>query len=224
MSKRGPTYAPLPARAIGDKRLSGLHLRVLAAIALHDRLSGARGQGQGCWASNKRLAEVASCNYSNLSTACTDLSRFGYLERSTHPLNKRLRIYRVVYDDGDHEAAHSLPNDKLSKPSSDGNVCHDFGESEQNQSVNDVEYIPQKREHITQKREIDSAKAASPSDGAGKSQNLGGELAKIERTIKAGEFVDHQWLSNYLTEIVESLEFEDPNHQRAARMLEEMGA
>ncbi|GAG18887.1 unnamed protein product, partial [marine sediment metagenome] len=49
-------FAALPARAIGDARLTGLHLKALGAIATHDRISGQRKKGQGCWAGNKRLA------------------------------------------------------------------------------------------------------------------------------------------------------------------------
>ena len=68
------TFAALPARAIGDDRLKGSHLKVLAAIAIHDRLSGARGKGQGCWAGNKRLAGMIGCNYTRLSATITDLA------------------------------------------------------------------------------------------------------------------------------------------------------
>ena len=65
---------------------------------MHDRMSTSRGTGQGCWASNATLATKCGINYTNLSTVVTDLARWGYLIRESHPLNKRLRIYRVIYE------------------------------------------------------------------------------------------------------------------------------
>jgi hypothetical protein len=50
-------FAPLPPRAIRDGRLSGRHFRVLAAIALHDRMAGRRKRGAGCWASHRTLCD-----------------------------------------------------------------------------------------------------------------------------------------------------------------------
>jgi hypothetical protein len=75
MSVGKAAFAPLPARDIGDKRLSGLHFRVLAAIAMHDRMSGSRGKGQGCRAGNKTLATECGCDYSRLSATITDRPR-----------------------------------------------------------------------------------------------------------------------------------------------------
>src|SRR5713226_4118079 len=111
-----PCFAPLPARAIGDPRLTGLHLRALAAIALHDRLSGPRKQGQGCWAGNDTLVQTCGCNYTNLSTAITDLVQWEYVKRAANPSNKRLRVYRVIYTEADHSVPKrnhdSLPTGK----------------------------------------------------------------------------------------------------------------
>lgn len=110
-----PGFAPLPARAIGDPRLSALHLRALGAIAMHDRLGRNR---QGCWAGNKRLAEMIGCDYTRLSAALTNLATWGYIEREPHPLNKRMRVFRVLYTDDDWrmmkgaEADKGLPDGK----------------------------------------------------------------------------------------------------------------
>lgn len=106
-------FAPLPTRAIADPRLSALHFRVLACIAYHDRMANRRKTGGGCWASHKTLCDEIGCNYTNFSTAITQLGEFGYLTRRVHPLNKKLRIYNVIYEDG-------LPTGKLSKSDADG--------------------------------------------------------------------------------------------------------
>jgi DNA-binding MarR family transcriptional regulator len=116
MSDR-PTYAPLPARAMVDRRLAERHLRTLAVVAAHDRLGK---NGVDCWASHKRLATMIGCEYSRLSANLRDLGEWGYIEQSAHPLNKRLRVYRVLYTPEAHAvmkgvaASDSLPNGKVS--------------------------------------------------------------------------------------------------------------
>lgn len=166
------TFAPLPARAIGDANLTGLHLKVLGAIAMHDRLGKNR---QGCWAGNKRLAEMVGCDYSRLSATLTHLATLGYIERDPHPLNKRLRVLRVLYTDNDKammKGADTLPNGKQSVPAEDADslpdgkaaaetVCRDFQEAPQFQEDESVEYIPQKRgRDFAEAREENSAEAA----------------------------------------------------------------
>ena len=95
-----PRFAPLPARAIADLRLDCLHFRALSAIALHDRLSGPRNVGQGCWASLGTLRECRS-NYNNVSTAINELEQWGYVETQVNHRDRRRRIYRVIYIEAD---------------------------------------------------------------------------------------------------------------------------
>jgi DNA-binding MarR family transcriptional regulator len=145
-------FAPVPARAIGDARLTGLHMKVLAAIAAHDRISGPRGNGQGCWAGNRRLAEMIGCNYSNLSTALTQLADWKYIDRRVNPMNRKRRILFVIYSDEDaafvgaKPGTNDLPTGKLSDDDSAddslpideedcGIVCPDFSNREFNQCV-----------------------------------------------------------------------------------------
>ncbi len=173
-------YAPIPARAIGDQRLKGLHHKVLSAIAVHDRRAGSTGKGQGCWAGNKRLAEMIGCDYTRLSTAITDLATWGYIERTPHPLNKKQRVLHVIYtgDDARFVGADSLPVGKPSKSEPTNNslptgkggaeiVCLDFQEAQKDQRDKYVEYIPQKRGIEI----IDSAEAAPPC-GVGRAHAL----------------------------------------------------
>lgn len=159
MSETGKTFfAPLPLRAISDDRLAALDLRVLACLAFHDRMSSVRGKGQGAWASNETLAKRVGCHYTRLSSSITRLGKLGYVDREPHPLNKRLRVYRVRYDG----AADSLPDgkalptgkgstpDNLTPPegtlcdsanSNGSTVCRDLEISAQSQSDDPVEYI-----------------------------------------------------------------------------------
>lgn len=110
-SKRDkPFFAPMPLRAIGDVRLGALDLRVLGCIGFHDRMSGPRKSGRGCYAGNEKLADEVGCHYTRLSVTITKLVELGYLKREQHPVNKRWRTYRLIYN----EADHSLPNGKVS--------------------------------------------------------------------------------------------------------------
>jgi DNA-binding MarR family transcriptional regulator len=116
-------FGAIPARAIGDPRLSGLHFRLLAAVALHDRMSQGTN-GQGCWASMATLAGECRANYNNVSSALTELGDFGYVESERQPDDKRRRVLRVIYTDDDNIlAADTSPTGELSnEPSRDGEV------------------------------------------------------------------------------------------------------
>lgn len=97
-----PIYAPLPARAIGDARLTALDIRVLAVLAAHDRLGA---NGIGCYASHPRLAALVGCHEKSLSRSLATLAGNAggqkYIEAGRHPLNGKLRVYRVIYNDFD---------------------------------------------------------------------------------------------------------------------------
>lgn len=95
-----PAYAPIPARAVSDTRLSALDFRVLAVIAVHDRLGA---NGIGCYASHSRLAGLVDCHLKSLSRSIRDLAGYGYISASLHPLNKRLRVYSVIYTPEDQQ-------------------------------------------------------------------------------------------------------------------------
>jgi Winged helix DNA-binding domain len=90
-------FAPIPLRAIGDPRLTGLHLKVLAVISYHDRFSHDR-KTPGCFTSHKNLCAKVGCNYTNFSAAVGDLIKWGYLVRVKQKKDKRLNLYRVQHD------------------------------------------------------------------------------------------------------------------------------
>lgn len=100
--------APLPLRAIGDARLAGLDLRVLACVAAHDRMSLKLGSGQGCWASHESMAAKIGCNYINLGKSLKKLLGLGYITCERQPGDQRAHIYRVRADLYDHEESLSF--------------------------------------------------------------------------------------------------------------------
>lgn len=96
----GPVYGALPARAFGDQRFTAGHFRMLGLVAAHDRMSLKRSSA-GCFAAQSRLADLAGLHLKSAARLIGDLVEWGYLERSTNPINKRLAVYRVVFDDAD---------------------------------------------------------------------------------------------------------------------------
>lgn len=96
-----PIYAPIPARALADTRLSGTDLRLLAAIAAHDRFGK---NGTGCFASQRRLAALVNAHEKAVARSAGRLVEFGYTTTERSPTNGRLVVYRVVYNEDDASA------------------------------------------------------------------------------------------------------------------------
>jgi len=95
-------FAPIPIRALSDDRLAEQTLRVLGAVAYHDRLSGPREKGQGCWASGDRLGKIAGIkDKSSVYAAIRKLVALGYIveERGSEGDKRRKRL-RIAYDSG----------------------------------------------------------------------------------------------------------------------------
>lgn len=98
-----PKFAPVPLRAYQDKALKSVDLRVLAAIAAHDRFNS---NLQACWASNDTLAKLADCHRKSVSRSITRLMRAGYLRNlADRPgrLRSRSRQLIVLYTLSDDE-------------------------------------------------------------------------------------------------------------------------
>jgi hypothetical protein len=98
MSKRDQRFSPIPARAGRDQRLGARHWRALHIIGLHDQLDR---NGPGCWASQRRLADLLGVDKVDLSHVLTDLRDYGYLNSKIHPTDRRRRVYRIVYNEQD---------------------------------------------------------------------------------------------------------------------------
>ena len=215
-------FAPVPPRAIGDSRLTGLELRVLACIALHDRLSGPRQAGRGCIAGNARLAAMIGCDYSRLSTAITKLVKLGYVEREPDPQNRKGRIYRVVYNPTDVALVGTVCQPANHCGSADDEpsiVCQPANHCG---SANDEPSIvcqPANQEHSlvcqtsekqhsdqgdngsnifreTEKIEKTACEDAPPDGGAGLPEdpegNWGAKLVKLEHDLNAGTLTNRE--------------------------------
>lgn len=98
-----------PVRLIGDNRPSGLDLRCLAVIAMHDGMSGVTGKGGGCYAKNATLAAMVGTDVTNFSKSLSRLISWGYVSRKPQLMDKRRFTLRVVYGEED-----SWPTDQPS--------------------------------------------------------------------------------------------------------------
>jgi len=236
-------FAPLPPRAIGNTELSALALRVLAAIAYHDRLSRSRRQGAGCWAGNPTLARKCCCHESSLSTAITQLAQRGYITREPHPINRRLRVFRVVYEApesasipsqvGEQSGSHHLPVAKQSHEPSVSDcspesgpkaetVCHAKPQGPELNGESDVEYIPPKREEITPKREHIRHKTRSAFEKA--NGNMGGFLAMVERALRESQNTMLDVVTQRHVEVIaQGDDCDEPLRQQAERILQTWG-
>lgn len=98
MAKAKPLFSPDPPRVIADEKLSALDIRVLMAIAVHDRFSG---NGIGCTAGHGRLAALVGCHLKSLSRSLRTLAERGYIGGRANPLNPKSKCYFVIYNDMD---------------------------------------------------------------------------------------------------------------------------
>jgi hypothetical protein len=246
-AKVGAAWGAVPARAAGDNRLHGSHFRALVAIAAHDRLSDERGKGAGCYASNKTLSAKCGINYANFSTVVNQLGMWGYIKSAPHPISRRTRVYRVIYDSND-----ALPTDKplpTDEPSQPGKtvddalpvgkqdaqiVCPAIEQAHEIAALPDDNYIPLNGNRFSE-TEKDSAEAAElkPRDtgpltiGPGlrtiaSVSNAGAFLAITERALKDGGNLDI-WTKVQIERITADFHTDDPNYQRAVRLLEQYG-
>ena len=98
INKKKHYFAPIPARTYRDTRLGLSHHRLLGIIALHDRLDR---NGSGCWASQRRLANLLGWDNGYLSRTLSELREYGCIVSSVNPKNRRLHVHLVVYEDSE---------------------------------------------------------------------------------------------------------------------------
>ena len=231
-------------RAIGDKRLSGTHFNALGAIAYFDRMSKARGRGAGCYASYKVIAARANVNPTNLSTAINELARWGYVTAEPHPMNKRTRVYRVVYDtlpDGKasnaEPASDCLPEGKVLKPGQAADALPDGKAKAEtlcppiSQPIGETE--KQAGQHMLLSKNIScetetySAKRPPLRVGQWPGRSAGGNpgatLAMIERALTDGGTLDAASAQAVIA-ISEQAEANSPIYHQATRILQKWDA
>ena len=134
-------FAPVPLRAMAVE-LSGLQMRVLTCVAAHDRMSLAKGKGQGCRASNDRMREMIGCSYGKLCASLNELVTEGLLQREKVG---RHTIYRVIYNDDDvclfgHTKGPAKGDHAVQSP--EPTCDHRSSESRRNADENTPQYIP----------------------------------------------------------------------------------
>jgi DNA-binding MarR family transcriptional regulator len=233
----------MPARVIGAENLSALDLRVMMAIAVHDRLGA---NGIGCSASQTRLATLVDCHIKSLSRSIAALADAGMIRVKPHPLDSRQRTYQVVYSEFDQayfDAAKGKKGnrsatyfDKVGNPEAPekaeiGNKPG--GIIEADQGVVDQNILGKTSNTSRETRGIHPAEAASsrPRHEALEMETprgVGAILAMVERSMKAKpETFDARRWYQYLDNLVSKMDAApagDPDYGRASRLLEEVGA
>ena len=92
--QKKPLFAAIPLQVIGHRALSAAHFQVLTAIAWHDQFGA---NGIGCYASLKTLARETGLAQTTVSECTGQLEAFGLLAKSRHPLNRRTKVYSLIY-------------------------------------------------------------------------------------------------------------------------------
>jgi hypothetical protein len=243
--ERKPVFAPIPARAIGDERLSALDLRVMMAIAVHDRMSK---NGVGCTAGHGRLAGLVGCHLKSLSRSIRTLAECSYVGARANPLNPRSRSYFVIYNEfdntylnaakGNEAVTYPEPTDEpignqvatpqVTNSFQIGNQLSENAQSDQGDSVynifseaerNPVETVirnPVETAPISQNKK----KRAWEGEA---SKRVGADLATLERGMKDGKY-DLESSRQFLAGLFTTLSYDDPNYHWALRLLERVEA
>jgi hypothetical protein len=217
-------FGPLPLRAMAED-LSGLELRVMLCVACHDRMSLVTGKGQGCRASNERMRGMVGCSYGRLCTTLTKLTAGGYLRQEKLG---RHTIYRVIYTDADRLLFGNLSRQSIgcrSVAETTVTGCQHTSEIGEIPPQTASQYIPLNgvRDSVETGKDNSSEDAHLAVRGLGKIEfedNLGGQLARLERSLKAAEAVDCIAWSEWLTHIIEN--FDDNGLRSQAERLADL--
>ena len=93
-TERRELFVPIPKHVMGDTRLTRGHHRLLYAIAWHSRFDD---NGRGCYATQETLAREANIDRTNVSHFAADLARWGIITIERLPIDKRRRVYRLIF-------------------------------------------------------------------------------------------------------------------------------
>jgi hypothetical protein len=219
--KQSAYFGAVPFRALADRGLTELDVRILGVVAAHDNMSLLRG-GDGCWAGTDRIAYLANANASNVSTAITKLDRLGYIRRDRHPKDGRRSTLRVIYDALADKAAFKgdvSPEGKILAMKRQARLSPDTLPDPVKVSCPEISET--RREQRDLQSNIPEYTLNRPS-GESAPPNVGGWLARLERKLKGIGIAPHerQVYAGWLRDIVDSTELTDPNNGRAQRLLE----
>ncbi len=116
-AERAELFSPIPISAMGDDRLTSEDLRLLIAIGWHDRFGA---NGRGCYAKHESLADETNMDLTSISRSAANLVTFGYITSERFPLDKRRRIYRLIYKEkkgivGEPANEYGTPDERTEK-------------------------------------------------------------------------------------------------------------
>lgn len=214
-------FAPAPLRSM-RMGLSGLQHDVLTCVCAHDRMSLVTSKGQGCRASNQRMATMVGCNFSRLCSTLTELVDLGLLKREKLG---RHTVYRAIYTEADKLLFRNLSAPSTGCRSANEKQpigCRSDRENGGNPLQTESQYIPLNGEIDSEESgEKSSAEAARfATRGLPKiefADNAGGQMARLERALDDGAQVDFdEWL-DWLAQVCEDDENE-ANRGRAERL------
>jgi hypothetical protein len=217
---------------IGDPRPSGLDMRVYACISEHDGMSLKKGTGRGCYATYATLTGRLGCDASNLSKSIKRLVEWGYITEERQK-DRRLKTFRVVFDfpegwRNDQRLVGENANDQSSEI--DGELANGLTEIVGNDNSRNRRNSLLASQHYSSLKELDSSEeekldpseearlAARRSARVGFAENVGAQMAMLERRLKAGQPVDRVGWYKYLSELGDI----DEHSGRAARLSEEL--
>jgi DNA-binding MarR family transcriptional regulator len=207
------------ARIISDPRPSGLDMRVYACVSLHDGMSLLKKTGRGCYATFATLTAEIGCDAANLSRSLKRLVDWGYLAEERQN-DRRRKTYRVTF-----ESAESWRNRQQFAA---GGLIQIVGNALSGNGRNPA----QTEQHYSSLKELDSPegeKLNSPEGarfaarGLGKiecGENVGAQLAVLERALKAGESIN---LVGWYEYVGKAWEIEE-HRGRATRLADELAA
>lgn len=207
-------------RIIDDPRPSGLDFRVYACVSMHDGMSLKKGTGRGCYATFATLTTEIGCDASNLSKSLKRLVEWGYLTEERQS-DRRRKSYRVTF-----ESAESWQNRQRLRAAELGQIVgHQLSGNGSNPPQTEQHYSSLKGLDLP-KDKLDSPEgarlAARRLSKIGLGEKEGARLAMFERAYRtAPEQVGDDDLSEaceWLSQLTESLDPDDPNFQRAQRL------
>ena len=199
-------------RIISDVRPSGLDMRVYACVSLHDGMSILKKSGRGCYATFATMTAEIGCDKADLSRALKRLVQWGYLVEERQQ-DRRRKTYRVTFHDAKSWANH--------QPSAGAIVGGDNGVYDGNSTTIYKHYSSLKGLDTLERKKLDSSEAARfalQAPVGEQCSNVGGHLARLERSINAGETIDCPAWDEWLWKAIED---DDPTIRHWALRLSE---
>lgn len=223
--KKRECFAPVPFRALGDKRLARADIAVLGVVAAHDRF---RSNGRGCDAGRPRIAHLANCDLATMSHAVTRLEAFGYIGSRADPRDGRKRIYWVNYSDDDGRFMSGATN-PTPKAAAANSMAHpqpiggrsvterpEIGGAPKRQTFEPASdsgpnIFPEREKIFGEAGNTHASRRASEGD-VGKWRPIASHVSEIERRFRKGEIERRDALASLSRLHGEATENHDQSH------------